>query len=126
MNKQRDTETDKFHLFFACQEGDLEAFDKLMTRGVDPNMLDESTFDRPIHVAVANGSVDIVRRLLDDPRVDPALAGAGWLQPLEIAETLNYPKILALFRERGINRDFDRSQIGTSSQAGSTQVPTLG
>jgi ankyrin repeat protein len=95
------TEGPEFSLFLACQEGDVEQFDSLIASGIDPNIMDPITFDRPIHVAVSNGSVDIVRKLLADERVDPNLAGAGWYKPIEIAKMFNYTSILKLLDDHG-------------------------
>ena len=73
------------NFFLACQNGDLDEFDRLIEIGVDPNSEDYFTRQRPIHVAVANGNLELVKKLAIELRVPVDIADGAWRFPMDIA-----------------------------------------
>ncbi|CDZ76381.1 Defects in Rab1 recruitment protein A [Legionella massiliensis] len=83
-------------ILMLIKSNQIETLKELLQKAVDPNkpLLQGKT---PLHYAIAmNKNPEIIKILLDDPRIDPNVKGPGGNTPLYDAITNNNPKVIKM------------------------------
>ena len=80
------SDINELHLWEAAGDGDLKVVQAMLRGGkVDVNWAGHEKGDRPLHRACRFGKLEIVRRLLEHPAIEPNLANTGGASPFYIA-----------------------------------------
>eukprot|EP01060_Flectonema_neradi_P003549 TRINITY_DN12299_c0_g2_i3.p1 TRINITY_DN12299_c0_g2~~TRINITY_DN12299_c0_g2_i3.p1 ORF type:complete len:585 (+),score=100.21 TRINITY_DN12299_c0_g2_i3:117-1871(+) len=83
----RDSDPYAERLCLAAEDGSLEAMSKLLEKRSHPNV-EDCTGERPLHIAVREGHIRLVRLLLERG-ADGESRNQDGLTPLQVAETLD-------------------------------------
>lgn len=83
-------------LYTAVRVANLEIVDLLIAEGANPNIGTRISHETPLHLAVKNKSVDIVRRLLESPKINVAQPNTYSRRPIDYAvpDTVIYDMLL--------------------------------
>jgi ankyrin repeat protein len=88
-------------LLIATQEGDFQSIEKLLSRGVDPNVENNHGYT-PLHYAVVYGFLEIVKLLLKN-RADPNVENNHGYTPLHYAAYYGRLEIVKILLSQGVN-----------------------
>jgi ankyrin repeat protein len=95
-------------LFHAIQDGDGDKVSALLLQDLDLNAVDRGT--TPLQMAIMMNQIEIVRKLLEDPRTNPNGMGPGGYPPLIIAMVNEQVPIFEMLLE---HKDIDvNAQMG--------------
>jgi ankyrin repeat protein len=93
-------------LSYACEGGNFDAVALLLSRRPDVNTRTRGA--TPLHYAVQEEHVEVVRLLLENGEVDIDAAGGLWGTSLQIAAYKNFTEIAKLLLENGANPNLNR------------------
>ena len=112
-----------FHV--AAAQNNIKAMDILLDKGADPNAYSFSQGVAPIHLAVFNGHVDVVKKLLE-LGVELEVGNQAGASPLQMSVILGNSLIFKLLLEAGADPNFqDRSRFTALHTSAVTGKPKM-